>query len=297
MVAPGFVDPHGHSDASVLLDGALPSHLHQGYTTLVSGNCGYTLAPLTPRGPRRCSSRTCDTRTLRPGLDDVRGVPRRGGAAAPGPQRRLPRGPRHDPRRRPRPRRPRPGRRGAGGDGGPRRGGARRGGVRHLDRADLPARDPRAAPGDRRARRRGRAPGRPVRDPHAQRGRRGRRRHRRGPPHRAGRGAHRRAPGPAADRHLKAAARSVYGTGPALVAQLEAAQGGRARRRRGPVPVHRRAHDPRDDPPAGHPGPGPRRRRRRPPRPGGARADPRAPGAAASPAGRTWRSTRAGRGP
>jgi N-acyl-D-amino-acid deacylase len=47
VVAPGFVDPHGHSDASVLLDGALPSHLHQGYTTLVSGNCGYTLAPLT----------------------------------------------------------------------------------------------------------------------------------------------------------------------------------------------------------------------------------------------------------
>ncbi len=48
VVAPGFVDPHNHSDASVLLDGALPSHLHQGYTTLVSGNCGYTLAPLTP---------------------------------------------------------------------------------------------------------------------------------------------------------------------------------------------------------------------------------------------------------
>ncbi|MDQ1323525.1 MAG: N-acyl-D-amino-acid deacylase, partial [Chloroflexota bacterium] len=48
VVAPGFVDPHNHSDASVLVDGALPSHLRQGYTTLVSGNCGYTLAPLTP---------------------------------------------------------------------------------------------------------------------------------------------------------------------------------------------------------------------------------------------------------
>jgi dihydroorotase/N-acyl-D-amino-acid deacylase len=48
VVAPRFVDPHNHSDASVLIDGALPSHLLQGYTTLLGGNCGYTLAPLTP---------------------------------------------------------------------------------------------------------------------------------------------------------------------------------------------------------------------------------------------------------
>jgi N-acyl-D-amino-acid deacylase len=47
VVAPGFVDPHGHSDSSVLIDGALASHLRQGYTTQLSGNCGYTLAPLT----------------------------------------------------------------------------------------------------------------------------------------------------------------------------------------------------------------------------------------------------------
>ncbi len=65
VVAPGFVDPHGHSDASVLLDGALPSHLHQGYTMLVSGNCGYTLAPLTP--PARALLQPYhDTRTLAP---------------------------------------------------------------------------------------------------------------------------------------------------------------------------------------------------------------------------------------
>jgi N-acyl-D-aspartate/D-glutamate deacylase len=48
VVAPGFVDPHNHSDTSVLIDGALPSHLMQGYTTILGGNCGYTLAPLTP---------------------------------------------------------------------------------------------------------------------------------------------------------------------------------------------------------------------------------------------------------
>jgi dihydroorotase/N-acyl-D-amino-acid deacylase len=50
VVAPGFVDPHGHSDASVLLDGALASHLQQGFTTQLSGNCGESLAPVTPAG-------------------------------------------------------------------------------------------------------------------------------------------------------------------------------------------------------------------------------------------------------
>ncbi len=50
VVCPGFIDIHGHSDGSVLVDGALLSHLAQGITTQVSGNCGDSLAPLTPRG-------------------------------------------------------------------------------------------------------------------------------------------------------------------------------------------------------------------------------------------------------
>ncbi|MDP9482168.1 MAG: amidohydrolase family protein, partial [Chloroflexota bacterium] len=50
VVCPGFVDPHGHSDASVLLDPAVASHLHQGYTTQVSGNCGDSLAPVAEPG-------------------------------------------------------------------------------------------------------------------------------------------------------------------------------------------------------------------------------------------------------
>ena len=50
VVAPGFIDPHGHSDGSVFLDGALASHLRQGFTTQLSGNCGDTLAPITDRG-------------------------------------------------------------------------------------------------------------------------------------------------------------------------------------------------------------------------------------------------------
>lgn len=45
VVAPGFIDPHGHSDGSLFIDGALASHLHQGFTTQLSGNCGDTLAP------------------------------------------------------------------------------------------------------------------------------------------------------------------------------------------------------------------------------------------------------------
>jgi N-acyl-D-aspartate/D-glutamate deacylase len=50
VVAPGFIDPHGHSDGSVFLDGALASHLHQGFTTQLSGNCGESLAPITDAG-------------------------------------------------------------------------------------------------------------------------------------------------------------------------------------------------------------------------------------------------------
>src|SRR6476659_4373957 len=50
VVTPGFIDPHGHSDGSLFLDGALASHLHQGFTTQLSGNCGDTLAPITEAG-------------------------------------------------------------------------------------------------------------------------------------------------------------------------------------------------------------------------------------------------------
>jgi len=50
VVAPGFIDPHGHSDGSLFLDGALASHLHQGFTTQLSGNCGESLAPITDVG-------------------------------------------------------------------------------------------------------------------------------------------------------------------------------------------------------------------------------------------------------
>jgi N-acyl-D-amino-acid deacylase len=50
VAAPGFIDPHGHSDGSLFLDGLLTSHLHQGFTTQLSGNCGESLAPITDLG-------------------------------------------------------------------------------------------------------------------------------------------------------------------------------------------------------------------------------------------------------
>ena len=51
MVAPGFVDIHSHSDFLVPADEhgeILAPFLGQGITTIVTGNCGYSPAPVNP---------------------------------------------------------------------------------------------------------------------------------------------------------------------------------------------------------------------------------------------------------
>ncbi|WP_419024929.1 N-acyl-D-amino-acid deacylase family protein [Emergencia sp.] len=44
-VTPGFIDPHTHVDQSILTAPTMEPYLKQGVTTVVTGNCGYGMAP------------------------------------------------------------------------------------------------------------------------------------------------------------------------------------------------------------------------------------------------------------
>ncbi|MGB3906142.1 MAG: amidohydrolase family protein, partial [Anaerolineae bacterium] len=45
-LAPGFIDPHSHSDSTLLVNPRAESKIRQGVTTEIIGNCGFSPAPL-----------------------------------------------------------------------------------------------------------------------------------------------------------------------------------------------------------------------------------------------------------
>ena len=50
IVSPGFIDVHTHDDNLLLVDRDMTPKTSQGVTTVIAGNCGVSMAPLTLGG-------------------------------------------------------------------------------------------------------------------------------------------------------------------------------------------------------------------------------------------------------
>ncbi len=50
-ISPGFIDVHTHDDGAVLANPQMTAKISQGVTTVITGNCGISLAPIAPLDP------------------------------------------------------------------------------------------------------------------------------------------------------------------------------------------------------------------------------------------------------
>jgi hypothetical protein len=95
VVAPGFIDIHTHFDAQVFWDPELKPSSYHGVTTVVAGNCGFSIAPCRPEHHdvivhtlENVEGMDADSLSAghRLGLRDVPGLPRSGTSSGDQPQ-------------------------------------------------------------------------------------------------------------------------------------------------------------------------------------------------------------------
>ncbi len=89
IVAPGFIDVHTHDDRALFAAPDMAAKASQGVTTVITGNCGISLAPLTLDDAPAAAARP-DRRAGRLPLSALRRLSRRARPDAGRDQRRLP---------------------------------------------------------------------------------------------------------------------------------------------------------------------------------------------------------------